>query len=63
MRLTRFTDYSLRVLMYVAAHPDRQVTIAEIAGAFAISESHLTKVVNHLGNAAGSLTYADAAAA
>lgn len=49
MRLTRFTDYSLRVLMYVAAQPGRPVTIAEIAAAFAISESHLTKVVNHLG--------------
>ncbi|MDE2136192.1 MAG: Rrf2 family transcriptional regulator [Gammaproteobacteria bacterium] len=49
MRLTSFTDYSLRVLMFVAARPGRQVTIGEIAAAFAISESHLTKVVNHLG--------------
>jgi Rrf2 family transcriptional regulator, nitric oxide-sensitive transcriptional repressor len=49
MRLTRFTDYSLRVLMYVAARPDRYVTIGEIAKAFVISESHLTKVVHHLG--------------
>lgn len=49
MRLTRFTDYSLRVLMYVAAQPDRHATIAEIAAAFRISESHLTKVVHHLG--------------
>jgi Rrf2 family transcriptional regulator, nitric oxide-sensitive transcriptional repressor len=31
MRLTRFTDYSLRVLMYVAVQPGRRVTIAEIA--------------------------------
>jgi Rrf2 family transcriptional regulator, nitric oxide-sensitive transcriptional repressor len=49
MRLTSFTDYSLRVLMYVAAQPERHPTIAEIAAAFAISESHLTKVVHHLG--------------
>ncbi len=49
MRLTSFTDYSLRVLMYVAAQPERHVTIAEIAAAFAISESHLKKVVHHLG--------------
>jgi len=49
MRLTSFTDYSLRVLMYVAAQPDRHTTIAEIAAAFVISESHLTKVVHHLG--------------
>ena len=49
MRLTSFTDYSLRVLMYLATHPEQKATIAEIAAAFAISESHLTKVVHHLG--------------
>jgi Rrf2 family nitric oxide-sensitive transcriptional repressor len=49
MRLTSFTDYCLRVLMYLAAQPEQQATIADIAAAFAISESHLTKVVHHLG--------------
>ena len=49
MRLTRFTDYSLRVLMYLAARPGQSATISEIAAAFAISESHLSKVVHHLG--------------
>ena len=49
MRLRSFTDYSLRVLMYLAARPGVHATIAEIAAAFAISESHLTKVVHHLG--------------
>ncbi|HXW73245.1 MAG TPA: Rrf2 family transcriptional regulator [Steroidobacteraceae bacterium] len=49
MHLTSFTDYSLRVLMYLAAQSPSRATIAEIATAFAISESHLTKVVHHLG--------------
>ena len=49
MRLTTFTDYSLRVLIFVAAHPERRATIAQIAQAFDISENHLTKVVHFLG--------------
>jgi Rrf2 family nitric oxide-sensitive transcriptional repressor len=51
MRLTTFTDYSLRVLMFVAAHPDGRTTIGAIADAYAISEHHLTKVVHFLGKA------------
>ena len=49
MRLTSFTDYSLRVLIYLACEPGRRATIAEIAGAFDVSENHLTKVVHFLG--------------
>ena len=49
MKLTSFTDYSLRVLMYLAAEPTRRATIAEIAGVFDISEHHLVKVVHFLG--------------
>ena len=49
MRLTTFTDYSLRVLIYLAAEPARRATIAEIAASFEISENHLTKVVHFLG--------------
>jgi Rrf2 family transcriptional regulator, nitric oxide-sensitive transcriptional repressor len=49
MRLTTFTDYSLRVLIYLAAEPRRRSTIAEIAASFDISQSHLTKVVHVLG--------------
>jgi Rrf2 family transcriptional regulator, nitric oxide-sensitive transcriptional repressor len=49
MKLTAFTDYSLRVLIYLAAEPTRRATIAEIAAAFDISENHLVKVVHFLG--------------
>jgi Rrf2 family transcriptional regulator, nitric oxide-sensitive transcriptional repressor len=49
MRLTRFTDYALRTLIYVGAHEPRQSSIAEIARAYAISETHLVKVVHQLG--------------
>jgi Rrf2 family transcriptional regulator, nitric oxide-sensitive transcriptional repressor len=49
MKLTSFTDYSLRVLIYLAAEPGRRATISEIAVAFGISENHLTKVVHFLG--------------
>lgn len=51
MRLTQWTDYSLRVLMYCAACAGREapVTITEIADSHAISRSHLTKIVQQLG--------------
>ncbi len=49
MKLTSFTDYALRVLIYLAARPGRRATIAEIAASFEISENHLTKVVHFLG--------------
>ncbi|GAB2730841.1 Rrf2 family transcriptional regulator [Melaminivora jejuensis] len=50
MRLTQWTDYTLRVLMYCAACQDRAqpVTISEIAQAHGISRSHLTKIVQQL---------------
>ena len=49
MRLTAYTDFSLRVLMYLALHPDRRPTIAEIAGRYGVSKAHLMKVVYQLG--------------
>jgi len=48
MRLTEYTDYTLRVLMYCAAHPDRLVTIAELAERHGVSKNHLMKIVNDL---------------
>lgn len=51
MRLTHWTDYTLRVLMYCAACQTRElpVTITEIAEGHGISRSHLTKIVQQLG--------------
>ena len=52
MRLTVYTDYTLRVMMYLAASYPRGavVTIEEIAKAYGISRSHLMKIVNELSN-------------
>lgn len=49
MRLTDYTDYALRVLMYVGAQTGRLVTIQEIADNHGISKNHLTKIVHRLG--------------
>ena len=49
MRLTDYTDYTLRVLIYCASNPDRLVTIGEMADAYAISRTHLMKIVHDLG--------------
>jgi Rrf2 family nitric oxide-sensitive transcriptional repressor len=48
MRLTRYTDYAMRVLLYLGARPERLCSIAEIARAYDISQNHLMKIVNDL---------------
>lgn len=48
MHITQYTDYALRVLLYLGAAPERLATIGEIAERYAISRSHLMKVVNQL---------------
>ncbi len=49
MRLTVYTDYALRVLMFLAVHPEPRPTIGEIAASYGISRNHLMKVVYELG--------------
>ena len=51
MRLTFYSDYSLRLLMYAALRPDTLITIQEVAKAYGISKNHLTKVAFDLGRA------------
>ncbi len=49
MRLTTYTDYTLRTLMYLAVNREWHATIAEIARTYRISETHLMKIVHQLG--------------
>ncbi len=48
MRLSEYTDYTLRVLMYCARHRECLVTIHELAEQHGLSKGHLMKVVNDL---------------
>jgi len=49
VRLTKLTDYALRLLMHLAQHPDRLCTISEVAQVHGISQAHLMKVTHQLG--------------
>lgn len=49
MELSRFTDYSLRVLIYAAARAPEKITLAELSRAYRISHHHLVKIVHRLG--------------
>jgi len=50
MHLTSFTDYTLRVLIYLGVHRQegRLATIGDVATTYGISENHLMKIVHHL---------------
>jgi len=48
MRLTRYTDYSLRVLLHLALYPEQLFSIGEIARVYGISHNHLVKAVHAL---------------
>ncbi len=48
MQLTQYTDYTLRVLVYLSLQPERLVTITEIADFYHVSRNHLVKIVHGL---------------
>ncbi len=49
MRLTLYTDYAFRALIYLETQKERLVSIGEIARVYGISENHLVKVIHRLG--------------
>lgn len=51
MQLTRYTDFGIRTLMYLAIQPDRETLfrISEITEVFDLSPNHVSKIVHHLG--------------
>ena len=51
MQLTLFSDYSLRILLYLSAHRERRVALSEISAAYGISQNHLVKIIQRLTDA------------
>ena len=49
MQLNKFTDYALRILMYISQPQDAPYTIAEIARDLRVSQNHLVKIVHFMG--------------
>ena len=48
MKLTKFSDYSLRLLLYLAVHPDRVVSVREVSRAYGVSPHIIVKAVQLL---------------
>ncbi|MGE3822170.1 MAG: Rrf2 family transcriptional regulator [Isosphaeraceae bacterium] len=48
MHLTQFSDYGLRLVIYLGCHPERLASVEEVGRAFGISRHHLVKVVQTL---------------
>jgi Rrf2 family transcriptional regulator, nitric oxide-sensitive transcriptional repressor len=48
MHLTQFSDYSLRLVLYLAAHGDQVVSVQEVSRAYGVSQHHMVKVVQLL---------------
>lgn len=48
MQLTQFSDYSVRLVLYLATHADRLVSVQEVSRAYRVSPHHMVKVVQRL---------------
>ena len=48
MQLNKFSDYALRVLMYISRPRDLPYTIAELAENLLVSQNHLVKIVHFM---------------
>lgn len=57
MKLSAYSDYSLRVLMQAAVRSPHRITVDEVAGTFGISRNHLVKIVHDLGRSGYLETY------
>lgn len=48
MKLTAYSDYGFRMLVYLAVAPDNRATVREIAAAYGLSQHHLAKIAQRL---------------
>lgn len=49
MKLTNYSDYALRILIYLGLKKEKLSTITEISDCYRISRNHVVKIVHHLG--------------